>query len=862
MNLDDPKLTAYALGELDDAERAAVAAQLEQSPEARRAVADIRAMAGALTNELAAEPVAALTPAQRAKIHQQLPDAKIVPWSAWRRLAATSLTALAASVAVVLAWHFTKLKPEPQPMRLAKTTVVTGGNPQPKQPAVPAPVAGGVLTSTNGVFAWPADGRVVVGGTFTTVNGENKSGIARLNPDGSLDTSFGLAFSSAAYSVIENGGSSTINVRRTNGSTGPVSIQFGTTDGAALMDGYVQQQSSSALSGWYYARAINGPVVVYSYDSGAQVEPGLVLRTPPFNIESATTATYPRLIENPFVSVLAEPLSTFSIDVDTASYANVRRFLNANQLPPRDAVRIEELVNYFSYRYPAPRGDDPFSAGIEAAGCPWNAQHRLVRVALKGRELAPAKRPASNFVFLIDVSGSMQPAERLPLIKQGLRMLVKKMNAADRVAIVVYASEAGIKLASTSCEQKERILAVLDALEAGGSTNGGEGIQQAYRVAQEHFIPGGVNRVILCTDGDFNVGITDQRQLVQLIQEKAKGGIFLTTLGVGTDNYKDALMQQLADKGNGNYHYLDTVEEAQKVLIEQMNGTLVTIAKDVKIQIEFNPAVVGAYRLIGYEKRVMPKQDFHNDAKDAGEIGAGHTVTAFFEIIPAGVAEQTRVDELKYQSGKGTGTTGSSVKRADPQTREELEAARAQVNKTIADNENVFLPNHPKMLGLRRQLDDIEKRLQVPQQLEAKREELQKLQSEVLALGRQLELAQKELQKAQQVASAKPERYVKPDASREMLTLKLRYKQPDGDKSKLLEFPFTDSGASYGRASGDFKFAAAVAGFGMILRESEHRGTASLDAVLELAEEGKGDDKEGYRSEFINLVKKARALKR
>ena len=474
------------------------------------------------------------------------------------------------------------------------------------------------------------------------------------------------------------------------------------------------------------------------------------------------TPTYPHLIENSFLTALNHPLSTFSIDVDTASYANVRRFLNEGRMPPPDAVRIEEMVNYFKYNYPQPRGEDPFAANIEIAGCPWNSEHRLVRIGLKGREIAQDKRPPSNFVFLIDVSGSMQPPERLPLIKQALRQLVKKMTENDRVAIVVYASNAGIKLQSTSCSQKEKILEAIDELDAGGSTAGAAGIQAAYDVAQENFIKGGVNRVLLCTDGDFNVGITDQGQLVKMIQDKAKGGVSLTTLGVGTDNYKDALMQKLADKGNGNYAYLDTLEEAQKVLIEQMSGTLVTIAKDVKIQIEFNPAQVSAYRLIGYEKRMLRKEDFNNDAKDAGEIGAGHTVTALYEIVlVGGEIRGGEVDDLKYQ--------------------------------------------HP--------------------------------------------------------AEEKPERYVS-DGSKELLTLKLRYKQPDGDKSRLLEFPVTDNGRRFNNASTDFKFAAAVAEFGMLLRDSEFKGSSSYGAVLELAGEAKGADAEDYRSEFLNLVRKAQELQR
>lgn len=497
------------------------------------------------------------------------------------------------------------------------------------------------------------------------------------------------------------------------------------------------------------------------YDDGREpienLGPWRYYRVPPV-AAPPIAAAYPQYAENVFLTVAQQPLSTFSIDVDTASYANVRRFLNSGQMPPPDAVRIEEMINYFTYHYPQPKDGDPFAASVEVAGCPWDDGHRLVRVGIKGREVAANKRPASSFVFLIDISGSMQTAERLPLIKQAMRQLVKKMNDNDRVAIVVYASTAGVRLPSTSCAEKEKILAAIDSLTAGGSTNGGDGIQQAYRVAQENFVEGGVNRVLLCTDGDFNVGITDQNELVRMIEERAKSGVFLTTLGVGTDNYKDALMQKLADKGNGNYYYLDSLEEAQKVLIEQMSGTLVTIAKDVKIQIEFNPAQVSAYRLIGYEKRRLRAQDFNNDAKDAGEIGAGHTVTALYEIVPAGRAVPEAVDNLRYQT---------------PAAREERSAGAG---------------------------------------------------------------------------------------SKELLLLKLRYKQPDGDKSRLLEFPVTDGGTGYDRASPDFKFAAAVASFGMLLKDSSYKGSSTYGTVLELASAAKGADEQGYRSEFINLVKAAQSL--
>jgi len=367
------------------------------------------------------------------------------------------------------------------------------------------------------------------------------------------------------------------------------------------------------------------------------------------------TAEYDHLEENPFMPAVSNPLSTFSIDVDTASYANVRRILNSGALPPKDAVRIEEMVNYFAYDYPKPEGSEPFSINLEIAGCPWQPEHRLVRIGLRGRDVAADNRGASNLVFLLDVSSSMEPADRLPLIKQSMRLLVDKLTENDRVAIVVYAGASGLALPSTTGDQKEKIKTALEELQAGGSTNGAAGIELAYRIAADNFIKGGVNRLILATDGDFNVGLTSQGDLVRLAEEKAKGGVFLTVLGVGDDNLKDSTMQKLADKANGNYAHLDSLAEARKVLVEQVNGTLVAIAKDVKIQVEFNPARVASYRLLGYEKRMLRKEDFNNDKADGGEIGAGHTVTALYEVVPVGkqqdpAANAPAVDSLKYQA--------------------------------------------------------------------------------------------------------------------------------------------------------------------------------------------------------------------
>jgi len=467
---------------------------------------------------------------------------------------------------------------------------------------------------------------------------------------------------------------------------------------------------------------------------------------------------YGHLVENPFIAVKDDARSTFSIDVDTASYANVRRFLlSENRLPPPDAVRIEELVNYFDYGYQGPEDDVPFAAHIEITGCPWNPQHRLVRVGLKGREIQGEQRPASNLVFLLDVSGSMRSPDKLPLLKEGMKLLAEQLDEDDRVAIVVYASAEGLVLPSTPGSEHAEIIAALENLRAGGSTNGGAGIELAYKIAEENFIEGGVNRVLLCTDGDFNVGTTSQGDLVRMVEEKARSGVFLSVLGFGRGNLNDAMMENISNKGNGNYAYIDGVTEARKVLVEQMGGTLVTIAKDVKIQIEFNPAHVAAFRLIGYENRVLAHADFNDDKKDAGEIGAGHTVTALYEVVPVGEQVDTpSVDPLKYQT-----------------------------------------PTEPR--------DD-------------------------------------------------------PAIRDEMLTLKLRYKQPEGDVSSLLEFPVVDAGTSFGQASPDLQFAASVASFGMLLRNSEHKGDATYDAVLEIADSAKGPDVHGYRAEFLEMVRRAKTL--
>jgi Ca-activated chloride channel homolog len=471
--------------------------------------------------------------------------------------------------------------------------------------------------------------------------------------------------------------------------------------------------------------------------------------TPPqFNTEE-----YATVHENIFLEATKNPLSTFSIDVDAASYSNIRRFINQGQIPPKDAVRIEEMVNYFDYDYTGPEGETPFAVHTEVSDCPWNQKHQLIHIGLQGKKIPTENLPPSNLVFLIDVSGSMSDGNKLPLLKAGFKMLTEQLRPADRVAIVVYAGAAGLVLPSTSGKDKAKILQALDKLEAGGSTAGGEGIRLAYEVAKENFQKEGNNRVILATDGDFNTGPSSNAEMERLIEEKREEGVFLTVLGFGMGNYKDSKMETLADQGNGNYAYIDNIQEAKKVLVSEFGGTLFTIAKDVKLQIEFNPAKVQAYRLIGYENRALKNEDFNNDKKDAGELGSGHTVTAMYEIIPAG-ADATQeplhpIDPLKYQQ---------------------------------------------------QQID--------------------------------------------------PSAY----NSEDLMTLKLRYKAPDGNKSKLISEPVTDQKISLKKASDNFRFAAAVAGFGMLLRDSEFKGDLTYDAVIQLAKGAKGEDTEGYRMEFIRMV--------
>ncbi len=499
----------------------------------------------------------------------------------------------------------------------------------------------------------------------------------------------------------------------------------------------------------------NQPSGIIAYEMAA---PSIAHQIAPSNYQSPpaegtvhNTEDYGLIQENRFLEVSKKPLSTFSIDVDAASYSNMRRFINSGQRPPIDAVRIEEMVNYFTYDYNEPKGEDPFNVITEIADCPWDKQNKLLHIGLQGKRIPTEHLPASNLVFLIDVSGSMQSPNKLPLLQTSYKLLADQLREKDRVAIVVYAGAAGLVLPSTSGADKQTIKAAIDQLRAGGSTAGSAGIKLAYQTARENFVEGGNNRVILATDGDFNVGASSDAELVRLIEKERESGVFLTVMGFGTGNYKDNKMQELANKGNGNHAYIDNISEAKKVLVNEFGGTLFTIAKDVKLQLEFNPAKVAGYRLIGYENRLLNDEDFNDDKKDAGELGAGHTVTALYEIIPVGTESPylAAIDDLKYQ--------------------EKLKTKKAA------------------------------------------------------------------------------------NQSDEWLTVKLRYKQPEGANSKKIEH-IVDRTSEREVSSDDFRWSAAVASAGMLLRDSKYKGQSSFRQAIDMAKSAKGKDLNGYRQEFINMM--------
>ena len=808
---DDPRLTAYALGELEGAEREEIEKLLAENPEARALVDEMRGLGELVTTELAKEPAATLTDEQHRRIEaaawskpaDDVTGPRLVQ-RPWFKVAGV----IAAAAGVLLVLEVTGmldrwLSPDSESSLYARldalgyagdadssddsTTVVAAmSDPLPATDPLDSLQSLGYIgpdeNTASGVYSGlPPTPPPYGGWTFTvwttTIalarvdNGKFLHGMPIGATEGSPSGGGGGGGGGATTLVAESGGSgegreryraawaltaeelNTLPVPQADGKSYTPHQVFASTDRSGL---YTLAETSPAGKAALTSEELNT-----LRDLGYLAGPESEMTIPEWGRDELTryqgrgespgTEGYDPIHENAFVRSSTDRFSTFSIDVDTASYANSRRFLTEGKLPPRDAVRIEEFVNYFRYDYPEPTGEHPFAAHVEVAAAPWAKEHRLVRVGLKGREPQRDEPKARNFVFLLDVSGSMNQRDKLPLLQQSMRLLVEQLDEDDHIAIVTYAGNSGLALPVTSGDNRAAILDAIGSLSAGGSTNGASGIQLAYQLAREGFFPGGVNRVILATDGDFNVGITDRGDLIRLIEKEAKSNVFLSVLGFGTGNLKDSQMEQLADKGNGNYSYIDSLTEARKVLVHEMDATLETIAKDVKIQIEFNPGQVRAWRLIGYENRILAHQDFADDRKDAGEIGAGHTVTALYEVVPIDAPFTAEIPS-RYQPV------------AEP--------------------------------------------VEVPET----------------------------------------------EHSDELLFLRLRYKEPEGTTSKLLEQPIADSDRAALEASADFRFAAAVASFGMLLRGSQHAGTASLEMVHALAVPGAEHDRHGTRQEFLRLV--------
>lgn len=737
----DPRITAYAFGELEGDELKLIEEAVAADPALQAAVAELRGFGDTLSSALGEEPVEATSApvvAAEPKPVKAKPRGRLIPFPL-HYLA----TAAAACFALVV-WVRHGNEPVSQPKTVEEQAPVVVAEAKlskeehrvqvaRKAAAVPvtaSPVSDARIASeadaaiqsqAPAIPEMPSVGASSLGGTGFG------GGVQRE----SIGTGAGFG------SALGGGAAHKVKLQPSASMPAPASAPVTVSLGVTYKSDYVYRDANLPAAG-----------VVGGFDKDRL---------------DVVNEAYALPSENAYRAVAAEPLSTFSIDVDTASYSNVRRFITGGRLPPRDAVRIEELINYFPYRYTAPKGDVPFAANLAVASAPWAPSHRLVRIGIKGRELTAATRPAANLVFLLDVSGSMNSPNKLPLVKESLRLLVERLRPDDRVAVVVYAGASGLALPSTPASRKGEILGALDSLSAGGSTNGAMGIHLAYDIAKANFVAGGVNRVILCTDGDFNVGVTDRGELTRLVEEKAKSRVFLSVFGFGMGNLKDATLESLSGKGNGTYGYIDTRREAEKVFVEQVEGTLATIAKDVKIQVEFNPARVASYRLVGYENRMLAKEDFNNDAVDAGDIGAGHTVTALYEVVPVGAesdgSARPAVDPLKYQKAdapKPAATTGS----------------------------------------------------------------------------------------------------------KEMLTVKIRYKAPEGDVSAKQEFPLVDGGATFAEADGEFRFAAAVAAWGMVLRDSPHKGTATAEQVIAWAEDGLANDAAGHRAEFVQLVRRSAELGR
>jgi Ca-activated chloride channel family protein len=859
---DDPRLTAYALGELSGDQRAAVEAAIRQDPALRAAVAEIRALAGqieaAFAGDAVAEPAtpAAKPASRRGPLFGRVWPKAIPPRSRRRRVAVEAVeeaekfgrsveadvppgvtlmglphfyyvigAAAAACFALLVAWRAPSPGPAAETAKAGEDNVIRQVILSPSQSTASTALAVAAEpekpATARGVQAWDEPdlsllaqarrGDVLLAGTGADIGLQLRTGApdsAQLEtstvaatlaapvadrealPESSVASLAGAPdpetptavadvaappaeqrpIETMVFTAVPPAPSDLLQAGVPLGSlvSGPTSLALALPAHPGLFGGETVVLSAMRVTA---NRAVG--FAVASEDAGSRGRSGiydrdLLPRPPPGALFVRGRETYPFVRDNDFIPVGLNPLSTFSIDVDTASYANVRRILAQGTPPPRDSVRIEELLNYFPYRYAAPRDGAPLAATLEVASAPWAPRHRLVRIGLKARELPAAQRPAASLVFLLDVSSSMNQPNKLPLVKQSLRLLIGRLRPDDRVAIVTYAGNAGLVLPATPVAQSRQILNALDALAPDPGSNGSTGIQLAYEVAQANFRPDGTNRIILCTDGDFDLGITSEGDLVRLVEQKARTGVNLTVLGFGMGNYKDSLLERLAQLGNGNYGYIDTHREAEKLLVEQVSSTLVTVARDVKVQVEFNPARVASYRLIGYENRLLRREDFNLDTFDAGEIGAGHAVTALYEIVPIEVdaaAGNLRAAQLRYAHSGSTALRGPGA-------------------------------------GSDRDALD-----------------------------------------------------------RELLTVKVRYKKPNSviGWPRALEFPVVDTARSFGEASADFRFAAAVAQFGMILRGSVHRGTATMDdvAVWASAASGPGDDPGGYRHEFIDLVRKA-----
>ena len=837
---DDPRLTAYALGELDHSGQTQVETLLAESADARMDLERIRETIALLRSELTFQPTLTLTNSQREIVEQ----AAVVPkpmtlstsgktsrWVVVGRVVTT--VAAVAAVAVAVPWMFHSLQDDASHSSaddsLASAAKSVGGESMRREEtSQPLGATEFVLTDESGSMnresragevvtvntvesdAETADSFAVEEEAGKPVSNESLAVIVlsdglQLRPAGSSPPSMkgdssgsrGDAQASPAGDAGESTSGrlmfddlSSKNVPLTQNSVAPNEKASQGRDGFAILgadsESVVLSRSKSSTTelsealGFESESKAATEFSVYgdreraAYAFGRRPEELQQLgkgfehgeeRSFPFRRRGLSEAapgseTYDAIIENVFMTPMEQPLSTFSIDVDTASYANARRFIHQGQLPPANAVRIEELVNYFRYDYPAPTDGSPFSVNVDVATCPWKPQHKLARVGLKARTIAEDKRPATNLVFLIDVSGSMAAENKLPLVRQALSVLVAKMGENDQIAIVTYAGEAGLRLNSTSGSQRNIIQQAIDSLSSGGSTNGAAGIQIAYDTAIGSFIKGGANRVILCTDGDFNVGVSDDNTLVEIIQEKAASGVFLSVFGFGMGNLKDAKLEKLADKGNGNYGYIDGLKEARRVFGEQLSGTLITVAKDVKLQLEFNNSTVGAYRLIGYENRVLAARDFDDDTKDAGEIGAGHTVTALYEIVPKAVwLTQVGLNPEKFDV----------------------------VEKNVENKEEV---------------DD------------------------------------------------------------RLFTVKLRHKLPDAETSeRSMDYAAMDSDVQLSDSNVDFRFAAAVASFGMQIRDSKFRGQWTLQNVLAMAEASLSADRNGERTEFTDLVRGVMRIK-